>query len=90
MKTVPKPQGFDLRDKRAMKSSDPTDWTPADAVYSASQRIQGKEVTDLVVYWWERDPDTGESYLRWANATSSKAEHCYLMQKALNVLLGPK
>lgn len=87
LRVVPKPEGFELRDKRSDKSKDARDWTPADALYDASQRTEGKNVTDLVVYWWERDPKTGNSTLKFANATTSKGEHCFLLEHAMHYLL---
>lgn len=83
-----KPLGFELHDKRATKASDPASWTPADAVYDASLRMQGKEVTQLVVYWWEKQE--GREVLKWSNATSGIAEHGWLLQRALNALMEPK
>jgi hypothetical protein len=81
VRLVPKPEGYEWRDKRSNKSNCPADWTPADALYDASQRIEGKQVTDLVVYWWEHDPQTGKTHLKLANATSSRAEHGYFAAK---------
>ncbi len=82
MKLVPKPQGFEFRDKRSTKSGNGSDWTPADALYDASQRTEGKEVTQMVVYWWEMD-EKGREVLRFSQSTTSRAEHAYLLQKAL-------
>jgi len=88
LRLVEKPQGYELRDRRSNKTEDPSQWTPADAVYDASERIRGKEVTQLVVYWWERE--NGREVLKWAVATSGIAEHGWLLQKALQELLSPK
>lgn len=86
---VPKPEGFDLREKRAAKTDDAELWTAEDAIYSTFQRIKGKDITQLVVYWWERHED-GAEYLHYTNATSDFAEHAFLLQKGLNHLLTPK
>jgi hypothetical protein len=85
---VQKPEGFDLREKRASKNGRASDWTPADAVYEASRAIKDKEVSELVVYWWEKDPETGDRFLKFCNATSSRPEHSYLLQKALAQVIG--
>lgn len=88
LRVVPKPVGFELRDKRSEKANDASRWTPADAIYDASQRIAGREVTQLVVYWWEKDSTMGgREVLKWANATTGIAEHGWLLQKALNALV---
>lgn len=87
LRLVPKPDGYELRDKRSTKEDDPSVWTPADALYDASERIRGKDVSQLVVYWWERKPD-GREVMMWANATTGIAEHGWLLQKALHSLLG--
>lgn len=86
MSDVEKPEGYDLREKRADKASDAKKWTPPDALYSSAERIKGKEITQLVAYWWERQED-GSERLRWSNATTSNAEHALLLQKALNFVL---
>lgn len=86
MSEVEKPEGYDLREKRADKNSDACQWTPQDAIYNTSQRIKEQDVTQLVVYWWERKPD-GKEVLHWTNATTSTAEHALILQKALNALL---
>lgn len=88
LRLVPKPEGFELRDKRSEKDKNPARWTPADAIYDASQRMQLYEATQLVVYWWEKRED-GRERLNWANATLSHAEHAYMLQKALDALLRP-
>ena len=83
---VPKPEGYELREKRGAKAGNASTWTPADAVYFASKDIQNAQVSELVVYWWAKGPD-GEEYLHFSNATSSKAEHAFLLQRALHALL---
>lgn len=83
MKPVPKPEGFEMRDKRSTKSNKASDWTPSDALYSASTRIAGKRVDDLVVYWWEVDEGSGDRILRFAQSSTSPAEHCYLLHSAI-------
>lgn len=84
-----KPDGYDLREKRADKANDAKQWTPQDAIYSTAERISDQDVSQLVVYWWERKPD-GSEVMHWTNATSSLAEHALLLQKALTALMAPK
>lgn len=86
MHLVPKPEGFDIRDKRAEKSGKADEWTPQDAVYEASQRIEN--ATQLVCLWWEKQPD-GREILMYSQSTKSRAEHAYLLHKALNDVLDP-
>lgn len=86
MTDVIKPEGYDLREKRADKNSDARQWTPQDAVYSTAERIKSKNVPQFCAYWWEREPD-GREILRWSNATTSTAEHALLLQKALAALI---
>lgn len=86
---VDKPEGYDLREKRADKANDAGVWTAQDAVYSTAQRIKDQNVSQLVVYWWERKPD-GSEVMHWTNATTNIAEHALLLQKALHALMAPK
>lgn len=83
---IDEPEGYDLREKRAGKNGDAKQWTPQDALYSTHQRMQGKEVTQFVAYWWEKQPD-GSELLHWSNATTSTAEHALILQKGLHALL---
>lgn len=57
LKLIPKPEGFDLRDKRSDKSGRGADWTPNDALYSTQQLIKDKEIVGLSVCWFEKKPD---------------------------------
>lgn len=86
MTNVEKPDGFDLREKRSEKADDCRLWTPQDAIYDTSMRIKGMDVTQLVVYWWERLPN-GIEVMHFTNATSCTAEHALLLQKALHHLI---
>lgn len=87
LRLVPKPEGYELRDKRSEKRNSAADWTPADALYDASQRIIDKQVSGLVAYWWERDPATGRDVLKFVNATPNHAEHVLLINKALHSVM---
>lgn len=58
IKLVPKPEGFELRDKRSDKTGQGKDWTPADALYSAFERTsaeklepKGQRVSCIVTIW---------------------------------------
>ncbi len=51
LRLIPKPEGFELRDKRSSKHSSAAEWTPQDALYDASQGMNA-DVTDVVVVLW--------------------------------------
>jgi hypothetical protein len=54
LKVLPKPEGFDLREKRAEKSESARDWLPEDALYDAATHIAEKGVAGaLVICWYE-------------------------------------
>lgn len=55
MKLIPKPEGFDLRDRRSAKSCSGSDWQPADALYSAQQRILSAKADTVMIIWREID-----------------------------------
>lgn len=57
MKLIPKPDGFDLRDRRSTKSASCEQWEPRDALYDASTAMNGKEVDCAIVIWRERQKD---------------------------------
>lgn len=57
MKLVPKPEGFELRNKRSGKKESCEVWEPKDALYSASALMEGKNVSACVVIWQEIDSD---------------------------------
>lgn len=84
-----KPDGYGLREKRANKANDAKQWTAQDAIYNTAERIRDQDVSQLVVYWWERKPD-GKEVMHWTNATTNLAEHALLLQKALTALMAPK
>ena len=49
---IGKPQTFDLNDRRSDKTGSSRDWTPADALYSASQALD-EHAKALLVVWWD-------------------------------------
>lgn len=75
---VEKPEGFDLRDARADKSHDAKDWTPADALYSASESQREKPAVTLVVAWTYRDAK-GDLRLSYCNASKGNEETIALL-----------
>ncbi len=52
---IQEPEGFELRDRRSDKSRSAADWTPADALFAAYQKMAavppGEEPTCLFVAW---------------------------------------
>lgn len=64
MKLIPKPEGFELRDKRADKSGDGADWQVGDAVYDAQQEINKVDCNAVLVIWQkvEADGTTSTNY----------------------------
>ncbi len=59
MRIVPKPEGFELRDRRSEKTNDATAWLPEDALYDAQQAMDGKmkPTTAMIVAWFYRDDE---------------------------------
>ncbi len=66
LKLVPKPEGFDLRTRRADKQESCEAWEPRDALYEASKEMEGKEVTACVVIWRETTKDGTRTVARRA------------------------
>lgn len=86
MRMVEKPEGYDLRDKRAEKSGQGVDWNPQDALYDASQRIQKMDVEALIVVWRERLPN-GETGTRF-DFSGNRDAAATLLLRALGYHLG--
>lgn len=82
---IPKPDGFDLRNRRAEKAADGSQWTAGDALYDARHRQKSSpnEVKELVVYWVEKKSD-GTRILRYASACKDYNEHLALLAIAYN------
>lgn len=59
LRAIPKPEGFELRDKRSEKTNDAAAWLPEDALYDAQQAMMGemKPSTAMVVAWFYRDAE---------------------------------
>ncbi len=81
-KEIPKPAGFDLRNKRSNKSNKASDWTPADALYAAHLAVKENGAQELIVLWWEPQSD-GTRYLRWRMACTKTAEMTHLLYNGL-------
>lgn len=82
MHLVPKPEGYDLRDKRSDKENDATKWGVRDALYSASECMTDK--CDAVTVVWREE---GRVYRRNAGPRGSTIE---LTVEALGVEMGWK
>ena len=63
MHIVPKPDGYELRDKRSDKTKSASDWSPRDALYAASERM-GENAESVTVIWREKTPDGAFAYHR--------------------------
>lgn len=63
LKSIPKPEGFDLRNRRSEKSGRGSDWLPADALYDAQQEIlktsaeAGSEIDAVMVIYHTVDKE---------------------------------
>lgn len=65
---IPKPEGNELRTRRADKSSSARDVIPMDALFDAYERIKDNpKVRCLVVCWYETAED-GLPLLKWSAA----------------------
>lgn len=60
LKLVPKPEGFELRNKRSDKSGSGKDWEPQDALYDVSQEIAKADVDcDAVLVLYRKRFENG-------------------------------
>lgn len=64
MKLIPKPEGFELRDKRSDKSASGADWQVGDALYDAQQEINKVDCNSVMILWTkvEADGTTSTNY----------------------------
>lgn len=53
MKVLPRPEGFDLRFRRANQAKDATLWLPEDALYAASNDMKDPKIA-VCVAWYEK------------------------------------
>lgn len=60
LKLVPKPSGFELRDKRSDKTNSSADWGVQDALYSVSQEIAKSEAEyDTIIIMYRKSTPEG-------------------------------
>jgi len=65
LRVLPKPEGYDLRVKRAEKK-DSSHWLPDDALYSASAHMKDHPPAGAcIVAWFERDAKTDSLRLQY-------------------------
>lgn len=64
MKLIPKPEGFELRDRRSDKSGKAADWQVGDALYDAQQEINKADCPAVMILWTkvEADGTTSTNY----------------------------
>lgn len=69
MKLIPKPEGFELRDKRSDKTADASKWNTADALFDASNEMSKQDTDGVIVCWREQYKDgTSKIHYRCAGA----------------------
>lgn len=69
MHLVPKPEGFELRDKRSDKSGRGADWTAADCLYDSQQEMNTAPPEAVLVLWYTKSQDGALIYRsRYAGA----------------------
>jgi hypothetical protein len=81
VKLVPKPEGYELRTRRADKQESCEAWEPRDALYEASNLMDGKDVRACVVIWQEVD-GKGETRIHARRAGPADLTARITMQKA--------
>lgn len=52
MPDIPKPEGYDLRNKRSERSQNAKDWLPEDALYKASIDMKIAQPADAMMIAW--------------------------------------
>jgi hypothetical protein len=58
LKAVPKPEGFDLRLKRAESQDSCRMWLPEDAIYDAYMQMKDENVVSAaVIAWYVKNPN---------------------------------
>lgn len=86
MKLIPRPEGFELRDKRSDKTGAGKDWEAADALYSAHQQMAERGCSSVVLIWTEPDPKGGaNTVVRFAGETGAKVR---LLIQAIGMEMG--
>lgn len=77
LKLVPKPEGFELRDKRSDKSGQGCDWEVQDALYNVSQEIAKADVNcDAVLIIYRKQFENGSrlTCTRFSGKTDAAAD----------------
>ena len=92
LKLVPKPEGFELRDKRSSKSNNVDDWLPTDALYDAQYEMTHIEdpkmkVVSTAVIWFV-ETEEGALILRTRFASNSPHLLLRLVVAALGKIMG--
>lgn len=67
LEIVPKPEGFDLRERRMLKNEDGSLWTVQDALHAACRDMEGKNVTGVIIAWRE-DFDDSSFIVKWRHS----------------------
>lgn len=71
MKVVPKPEGFDLRSRRADKEGDSSKWEPMDVLYEAHREMTNTAVPiDCAMVIWREQCGDGKTRIRQRRAGS--------------------
>jgi hypothetical protein len=56
LKLIPKPEGFELRDKRSDKAADASLWEVGDALFNANETIAKMKADSVLICWRETHP----------------------------------
>lgn len=86
MKLVPKPEGFELRDKRSDKAADASKWSAADALFDASSEM-AKQDTDCAIVCWREQYKDGTSKIDY-RCSGAEGTGIKLLISALGRLMG--
>lgn len=57
LKLIPKPEGYEFRDKLSEKANDAALWQPTDALFDASAAMKDRPIHSAIVVWSENLPD---------------------------------
>lgn len=84
LRLVPKPDGFELRERRSGRDRDGSQWQPQDALYDASRKIEEAtgRVTSVVVIWREEFEDDNSQVTNYRSA----GPHGHPQLSVMNVL----
>jgi hypothetical protein len=88
LRLVPKPEGFELRNKRSDKTGRGCDWEPQDALYDVSQEIAKPDVDcDAVLVIFRKRLDNG-SVLTCTRFSGQPDAQAYLLLAATGKAMG--